>query len=505
MDYSIAKNKILSLFKKFQNSKDSVVYGSLSEEEITHIFYTIQNKIQNLDGLHKCAFAYFVYFTMDRFNRFNTLRPNDTDELKSRYITMYNCLKRLELRHNIFTWFSKMCIIRWEAYRKCANIKLNQEHFDFIDKKISELENIVVENISEQQAANINKVKNELKDLLYSFKSGIKTTIVTHLPYKLTPKNCTIHLYCEGIEVDVAIKNTLKDCPIPNSRISDGSTLDEMGLSKNSYSECTVNLQFHCLIDVGRNLDSVSYSDKEEFNWNYLFDFTYKAIKSIWFFMQDSDDGFVTWPPLPQDIGAITWQISSDHGVIDGGMFTNPATGYHISSVNKEKNHFEISKEITPTWSDNAFYYARLYARAGQFEETIFWLNVSTEALIDEFIQKVCSDKEVYEKMVYQENKFTTAEEILSEQFPEMKGKVKWPSVLIHASVYTKLKRVLEYINQKDSAKKILKRYSYISGKRNGLFHGGNHNIYAKDMNEIFIAYNLLKEELSQFLSTNEE
>ena len=40
--------------------------------------------------------------------------------------------------------------------------------------------------------------------------------------------------------------------------------------------------------------------------------------------------------------------------------------------------------------------------------------------------------------------KFNTAEEILTEQFPEMKGKVQWPKTVIHTSVFIKLKRAVK-------------------------------------------------------------
>ena len=64
------------------------------------------------------------------------------------------------------------------------------------------------------------------------------------------------------------------------------------------------------------------------------------------------------------------------------------------------------------------------------------------------------------------------SELILSKQFPEMQGKVKWPSSAIHVSVYGKLKALYRLVPMKTSLDELLSKYRVISGQRNDLFHG---------------------------------
>lgn len=502
MDYIIARNRVKELFSEYNDNKTSTVYESLSENEVRQIYYALHDKLPGHDKLINLAFIYFIIYASRRYDRFNPLRPIDTDDLFLKYKTMHSCLKKMEPIAHVYSWYMDLNIIRWEVYRKCANKSFSDELNDYINDKIRTINAIKVNGINQQCAMDIDIVRRKALELLNSFKSGIVTIVKTSLPYKLTQKNSTFHLYISGIEVDVVIENTIKSSPIHFAQFSQDTTLDEMGLSRNSYSQSVLTMTFHCFIDTGINLDSVSFSNKDKFSWNYLFDFTYKAIKSIWNYLQTLGDEYVTWPPLPQDIGSIEWSIMSGETNIDSGYFTNPATGFHISSNNRGILHYDIKDESPLLWSDNAYYYARLYAKSGQTEETIFWINVAVEALIDEFLMFVSPDSKTYEDFTNQENKFQSSEEILSEQFPEMAGRVLWPNTTIHASVYTKLKRVLEYLNQdKKKISMIIGCYSSISRKRNKLFHGSPQDLKTEDISKAFDSFNQLKTFFSDYRS----
>lgn len=502
MDFNTAKRKVKDLFSDYNKNKSNSIYNMLKENEVVQIYNALSNKLPKKDHKFKQAFIYFIYFTSIKFDRFNNLRPIDTEELFRKYQTMLSCLRKLEPVAYLYSWYMMMNIIRWEVYRKCANKAYNIEIETFLNEKVTALNKIKVREVTQQSAANIELIRKKIIEFINGFKSGYITNVRTELPYKLIHKNSTFHFYIDGIEVDASIENKLTGSPLPSLKFSQDATLDEMVLSKNSYSQSILTLQFHCFIDTGINLESISYPNKEEFSWNYLFDFTYKAIRSIWNHLQSIGDDFVTWPPLPQDIGSIDWSIASSQSVYDSGTFTNPATGFRISSNKRGGCHYEFNDESQMLWSDNAYYYARLYAKAGQFEETIFWINVSVESLIDEFLRQISPDSAIYEKLSNQESKFQSAEEILAEQYPDMEGKVTWPNLLIPASVFTKLKRALEYLKQsKEQTKEITRHYSLISKKRNQLFHGGSHDIQAKDIDCVFESYHKLKSFFSQCIT----
>ena len=127
-------------------------------------------------------------------------------------------------------------------------------------------------------------------------------------------------------------------------------------------------------------------------------------------------------------------------------------------------------------------------------KESIFWLNVSVEALVEEFIQKTATSKETLAEIEGDEYKFNTAEEILAEQFPEMKGKVQWPKTVIHASVFIKLKRAVKMSDKACLLKDVMKKYSTLPSNRNALFHGKSADTNVEAVAKAFGAYDWLKE-----------
>lgn len=64
------------------------------------------------------------------------------------------------------------------------------------------------------------------------------------------------------------------------------------------------------------------------------------------------------------------------------------------------------------------------------------------------------------------------SEEIVCKQYPEMVGKVKWPTSQIHVSVFSKMKTLYRRVKMKTTIDELLHRYRDISGERNDLFHG---------------------------------
>ena len=112
---------------------------------------------------------------------------------------------------------------------------------------------------------------------------------------------------------------------------------------------------------------------------------------------------------------------------------------------------------------------------------------------VEEFCQKVATSEDLLAEIEREEHKFDTAEEILTQQFPDMKGKVKWPNIVIHTSVFTKLKRAVRMSNKVHLQKDILKKFSQVNAKRNDLFHGGNVDIEVEDVEKAFNAYEWLK------------
>lgn len=122
---------------------------------------------------------------------------------------------------------------------------------------------------------------------------------------------------------------------------------------------------------------------------------------------------------------------------------------------------------------------------------------VAMEALVEEFVRRTAKTEEDLAEIEGVTYQFDSAEEILCEQFPEMKGKVNWPKTEIHTSVFTKLKRAVNKSGLKAMQKDIMKKYSQVNAKRNTLFHGGDVEIDVEDVEKAFCAFAWLRENLT--------
>lgn len=230
--------------------------------------------------------------------------------------------------------------------------------------------------------------------------------------------------------------------------------------------------------------------------WTSLFDFAYKVACAIWTYVTQQDDVLGAWPPLPNDIQYLDCRVYTGSVVYDHEFSTNPALVYHFNSLKKPALEIEIGEVTKPRWSVYTYMFAKVYAESGQLKESLFWLNVSVEALAEEFIRKTATTDEMLAKIEGDEHKFDTAEEILSLQFPEMRGKVKWPDTVIHTSVFTKLKRAVKLSGIGVDQKEVMKKYSQVNAKRNTLFHGNEAVITVDDVKIAFGAYDWLKAHL---------
>lgn len=356
---------------------------------------------------------------------------------------------------------------------------------------------LIMPKTEERIVDNLEIKRNEVVGLIKDIRNGhVRTKIHTSLPSKLTNADAIIVLKVNGVNVKVNICNHSQGSSLPGISIKEGSTMSVSGPSMWTTTTCELDIEAECLMDGLEYKSSVTLQKKEDNRyWIAAFDFTYRVISALWMYFQQKEIMSTTWPPLPNDIHYIDYCVVGRNGKYDSERSTNPALIYHFAPLKKAPQHYEFNEDM-PNWSVYAYQFAKVYAQSGQLKESIFWLNVSVEALIEEFIQKVATSKEKLAEIEGEERKYDTAEEILAEQYPEMKGKVKWPDIVIHTSVYTKLKRSIKESSLVDSQKEILKKYSQVSSKRNTLFHGGSIDIGVDDVEKAFNAYDWLREKL---------
>ena len=493
MDLILAKNKILSLYKE-----GGIAYEKVRKEEYKQMYYAVLSHLDKGNAEWRDAVGSFLLHGALRYDRYFVPRPKvDDEESYEMFCRFLNTLQKMDGKYFGRTAFLHLEKIQWDVYRACSAMPCDEELKTFLTECENDVRKIELNDVEARVIENINKKKEEILELISSIKDGnVRTVIHTTLPYMLTETDATVVMDMDGVKVEVAIKNQSQGSSIPIAEIAEGATMSTAGPSKWTTTTCELDITAHCLIDPLEERQRVTLRrDEEKGYWNAVYDFTYRVVTQIWTYLQKHDELAGMWPPLPNDIHYIDSKVLINGKQIDGEFTTNPALVYRVTSLKKAAKRYEIAEEET-CWSDYAYMLAKVYGETGQMKEAIFWVNVAMEALVEEFVRRTAkTEKELaeIEGVTYQ---FDSAEEILSEQFPEMKGKVNWPKSEIHTSVFTKLKRAVNKSGLKAMQKDVMKRYSQVNAKRNALFHGGDVEIDVDDVEKAFGGFEWLRERL---------
>lgn len=495
MNFIQAKNKILSLYKG-----GSLAYEKVSQEEYRQMYYAVMPHLQSGDLGWQRAVGEFLVHGAFSYDRFVGLRPKVADEEQyDMFCRFLNTSQRMDGKYMGRTAFFHLEKIQWDIFRKCSFKPYNEGVEAFLAQCEKNVQEILVPANDTNVASHLEKKKEYLFELIKNIRNGaIRTVIHTTLPYKLTRTDATIHLNLDGVEVKVKTSHHSQGSSIPVAQVSEGSTMVTTGPSKWTTTTCELDIEAHCLADILEERPKVILREglDEGGYWTSVFDFTFKVACAIWTYVTQQKDVSGAWPPLPNDIHYLDCRVYAGGVEYDHEFSTNPALVYHISSLKKPASEIEIGEVTKPQWSVYTYMFAKVYAESGQLKESLFWLNVSVEALAEEFIRKTATTDEMLAKIEGDEHKFDTAEEILSLQFPEMRGKVKWPDTVIHTSVFTKLKRAVKLSGIGVDQKEVMKKYSQVNAKRNALFHGNEAAITVGDVKIAFGAYDWLKAHL---------
>ena len=495
MDFIQAKNKIIALWKE-----GGLAYEKVNQEGYKQMYYAVLSHLKGDSRDWQIALGHFLIHGAISYDRFVEPRPKAADEEQyDMFCRFLNTLQKMDGNYMGRTAFFHLQKIKWDIYKKCSLKPYNEEQKVFLTQCEKVVQGIPVPNGDDNVAEHLTTHKKELLELIENIKNGsVRTVIRTTLPYKLTNTDAEIKLAVDGVEVDVKAKHHSQGCTIPIAQVAEGSTMATTGPSKWTTTTCDLNIEAHCFMDVLEERPKVILRGGEDDGgyWTSVFDFTFKVACAIWAYVQQHSNVTGAWPPLPNDIHFIECHVYAGDKKYDYESSTNPALVYHITSLKKPTATIEIEDGQKPKWSVYTYMFAKVYAESGQLKEAVFWLNVSVEALVEEFIQQIAMTEEMLSEIEGDERKFDTAEEILAEQFPEMKGKANWPDTVIHTSVFTKLKRALKLSGLAVCQKEVIKKYSQVNAKRNTLFHGDEAEIDVNDVDRAFSAYDWLRKKI---------
>lgn len=498
MDRKLAENKLLNLSEKNNLSE----YEKLSKEDYTSIFYSVLDRLPYTDLKLKIAMFKFLYYGADKFNKFSIPTPNNTScEDFIIFKKFLDALCLLEGKNSVNTPILKLHKIKWEIYNDYNFSKLKSStlsHLSIISKQVEEID--IPTTCGSDKLVEFNKQKSELSSLISGLLSNsLSTKIRTRLPYRFA-RNTSISFKINQIDFSIKISPHYIGSGDIFWNVGEGAIVENEGASKWQNSISEIEIVTNCLIDDSKTEDPLIIAPHNDStsteNWNFLYKITYDIVEKVWWHFIDKDIPTSSWCPVPKDIPFVEFSQWYNEEQLAFKLTSNPSNIHSIYQSNDgEKNYvFESLEEVT--WTKKCFLYAKISLEIGQFKEALFWLNVATESLLEDFIYFTIKEEDVRLELLKGIPTFASAEEILSEQFPAMKRRVQWPKSTKHPSIFNKLKQVFKLADTDLSEKEVFKKYSIISSDRNLLFHGTNIDLQSKKIKKAFEAYDWLTKNL---------
>ena len=267
MDYILAKNKILSLWKE-----GGLAYEKINQEEYKQIYYAVLSHLKGGNNEWNQAVGEFLKHGAMSYDRFYGLPPKVADdEQYDMFSRFLNTLKKIDGNYLGRTAFFLLHRIQWDIYSSCSLKPSDENLEESLTECVKDVQSITVPEDNPKVFANIEKMKVDLLELINNIRLGhIRTTIHTTLPYKLANTDSTIHMTMDGI----------------------------------TTTTCDLTIEAHCLIDLLKGSPKVILRGGADNGgyWTEVFNFTYKVVCMIWAYVHQHEDVSGSWPPLPNDI-----------------------------------------------------------------------------------------------------------------------------------------------------------------------------------------------------------
>ncbi|MBO9648468.1 MAG: hypothetical protein J7605_08150 [Variovorax sp.] len=325
----------------------------------------------------------------------------------------------------------------------------------------------------EKERADLIAILAGLQDL------SLRTRLQFRVPYVIHNHPLRVDFSWRGIAIRAQIQPSFGQSGETFVQTESGGAALSVGASRWQTGSSGISLELSTLLDGSaytERLQAIPGADFSAEGWPQSFTWAFSIFHDLAWRLRAGHGGRQDWIPAPRDLSDLE-QVTSTAGASQLGWIKkgSPAALYEMFVPSTEPVEIDLGTLERLPWAAECRTKASMYLELGDTNEALFWLNVATESLIaqrfDE-IELATGRSGLAISLGSPKEFWAEADMILSEQFPDMQGRVKWPTSAIHVSVYGKLKALYRLVPMKTKLDELLAKYRAISGQRNDLFHG---------------------------------
>ena len=491
MEFGEAKAEITNLYPLLLNQ------GIKKCREIPHTFYmevveAVSDQIPFADPSENQTLCCFLFFACQRFDRWMGLSmqyvmPPTLSETFAKFVEYLSIAEGSRQNYSPAFRFAviKNKLLGTFDMRPAESISTDE----LLSFK-AEAEAIVPpDHVSEIVSEFYETEKRSLLNLIASIEDrSVRTTINTTLPYVLHLSPIVAKLTWKNIPV------TMKLTPLPGvdgPSLKMGAGVQPQGPTRWQTGETEIEIELEALIDCDKAVEDLQAQEENappSEGSPQSYSLTFNLVHEFAWILRLREGGEKQWIPSPRDLYSISWATIAGDDELLAKQYMTPGAGVKMFAPITETLNLDIGELAAMPRHEKCRSLALMYLSAGETNEALFWLNVGIEAFftrafrqIAHQVQRLDLEQELASPRAF----WAPAEEVVTEQFPAMAGRVQWPSETIHVSMFGKLKHLHRTVAMKTDFKEITKHYQLVQKGRNALFHGtSDERIAVKEVRE---------------------
>lgn len=436
-------------------------------------------------NLKRFELSKYLYYTCHQFNHFSIPSPYVLHKKSQEYFTKsLRLLEKIEGKHYDNIACLQIDEIKWEIYNKIANENCKDICKKEIDKYLSLLDT-TNEPTSSSKIKEFNIHKNKTRQLLIGLtESTLKTIIETRIPLTPVKKKTIISTKYKNRDTTIEIHPHFTNNE--QSMLSVSESQASIPTTKSQWQNCLceIKITIFGLIDPSQPSESLSIPPKEEEeedntsrNWPYIFNYLYYILEKTSWNIYNPEEHLGRWLIAPNDLGTVTWSVLVNNNEIEFISMDPPGLITKISTVSDEIISIDnLDIDTEKPWSEKCLLLARENLGMGNTNESLFWLNIGLESMLEQKVKSICAIKNIdITEISSSKSYWMNAKEIVEAYLPKDANKIEWPESKIGIpSWYSKIKYLSKCVILTQKHKDILKHYSNVNKYRNELFHGIN-------------------------------
>ncbi|AWY44202.1 hypothetical protein DKY63_31545 [Pseudomonas putida] len=477
LDYLKAKKQIMDVFVAGCDS--AVAAQSLSDEELEAILNAVNSSIPFRKPAQMQALSMFLFEGAKRFDRWFSPSPYVVPlEQYERFAKFVNAFWRIERDEPMNCPVFRLHLIKDHLFKQFDEKPFDSIALPDVLKLQQQIEKVPAPSSSIKNAE-FTQQKSELLFILNGLiDRSLRTIFRFRIPYVLHKQPLEIEFTSCGVSMRALIAPIFRATEESFIHAADNAALS-VGASRWQTGSSVITIEREGLVDGSAYTERLQAVPGSEFpvnGWPKSFTLAFSIFHDLAWRLRLDHAGHQDWIPAPRDLSDLEIWIKTNSidslGYIRKG---SPAALLEIFTPTENSLNIVLGELTRLPWSAECRVRANMYLELGDTNEALFWLNVAAESLIAqrfEEIEVALRSPGLAADLVSPKEFWSEAEAILSEQFPEMVGKVKWPSAPIHVSIFGKLKSLYRLVPMQTSLRELTRKYKVVSGERNDLFHG---------------------------------